>query len=269
MRGRSGRQGDPGKSKFFLSLDDDVMRLFGSAKILGMLQSMGLDEWAPIEHKSIAGLVDKAQKKIEGVNFGIRKALLDFDEVNNEQRELIYAQRNAILSGGDPSKAIIEMMLAVANAKGRKYFVKDSPKDWDLYHFGLDWKDVFPRQPVIGKNRAKMFANLEASVYTQYQTHFEDFGTSAYAKESLRYVLLKCIDRNWIKHLNTLEQLKQAVNFVGYGQRNPVTVYRDKSYDAFEEMLKVIQYETAKFWFIIQPRAVEVVSAQPDIPKNE
>lgn len=268
LRGRSGRQGDPGKSKFFLSLDDDVMRLFGSSKILDMLKSMGLDEWAPIEHKSITGLVDKAQKKIEGVNFGIRKSLLDFDEVNNEQRELIYAQRNAIMNGGDPSKAITDMMIAVARAKGKKYFVKNSPKEWDLYHFGKDWSDVFPKQPVIGKNRAKMFDNLEASVYTQYQEHFAEFGTTEQGRESLRYVLLKCIDRNWIKHLNTLEHLKQAVNFVGYGQKNPVTVYRDKSYDAFEDMLKTIQYETAKFWFVIRPMAVEVVSAEGSSPKS-
>lgn len=256
LRGRSGRQGDPGRSKFFLSLDDDVMRIFGSDTMIRMLRSLGADENVPIQHPALSKLVTDAQKKIEDNNFGLRKALMDFDTINNEQRELLYAQRNVILNGADPEEKMHHMVQDVAAFLVDKYFA-GAPKDWDMHGFLQEWNQVFPETVRLSADRKVMKRQALREAERMYQAHLKLFPQAAVASTQRR-VLLRCVDWDWVQHLEYLVRLQQAVGVAGYGQRDPVVVYRDKAYTGFGRMLWDIQYITVKLFFRTKP-AVQVV----------
>lgn len=256
LRGRSGRQGDPGRSKFFLSLDDDVMRIFGSDTMIRMLRSLGADENVPIQHPALSKLVTDAQKKIEDNNFGLRKALMDFDTINNEQRELLYGQRNVILNGADPEEKMHHMVQDVAAFLVDKYFA-GAPKDWDMHGFLQEWNQVFPETVRLSADRKVMKRQALREADRMYQAHLKLFPQAAVAGTQRR-VLLRCVDWDWVQHLEYLVRLQQAVGVAGYGQRDPVVVYRDKAYTGFGRMLWDIQYITVKLFFRTKP-AVQVV----------
>ena len=256
LRGRSGRQGDPGRSKFFLSLDDDVMRIFGSDTMIRMLRSLGADENVPIQHPALSKLVTDAQKKIEDNNFGLRKALMDFDTINNEQRELLYGQRNVILNGADPEEKMHHMVQDVAAFLVDKYFA-GAPKDWDMHGFLQEWNQVFPETVRLSADRKVMKRQALREAERMYQAHLKLFPQAAVAGTQRR-VLLRCVDWDWVQHLEYLVRLQQAVGVAGYGQRDPVVVYRDKAYTGFGRMLWDIQYITVKLFFRTKP-SVQVV----------
>ena len=256
LRGRSGRQGDPGRSKFFLSLDDDVMRIFGSDTMIRMLRSLGADENVPIQHPALSKMVTDAQKKIEDNNFGLRKALMDFDTINNEQRELLYGQRNVILNGADPEEKMHHMVQDVAAFLVDKYFA-GAPKDWDMHGFLQEWNQVFPETVRLSADRKVMKRQALREAERMYQAHLKLFPQAAVASTQRR-VLLRCVDWDWVQHLEYLVRLQQAVGVAGYGQRDPVVVYRDKAYTGFGRMLWDIQYITVKLFFRTKP-AVQVV----------
>lgn len=256
LRGRSGRQGDPGRSKFFLSLDDDVMRIFGSDTMIRMLRSLGADENVPIQHPALSKLVTDAQKKIEDNNFGLRKALMDFDMINNEQRELLYGQRNVILNGADPEEKMHHMVQDVAAFLVDKYFA-GAPKDWDMHGFLQEWNQVFPETVRLSADRKVMKRQALREAERMYQAHLKLFPQAAVAGTQRR-VLLRCVDWDWVQHLEYLVRLQQAVGVAGYGQRDPVVVYRDKAYTGFGRMLWDIQYITVKLFFRTKP-SVQVV----------
>ena len=256
LRGRSGRQGDPGRSKFFLSLDDDVMRIFGSDTMIRMLRSLGADENVPIQHPALSKMVTDAQKKIEDNNFGLRKALMDFDTINNEQRELLYGQRNVILNGADPEEKMHHMVQDVAAFLVDKYFA-GAPKDWDMHGFLQEWNQVFPETVRLSADRKVMKRQALREAERMYQAHLKLFPQAAVAGTQRR-VLLRCVDWDWVQHLEYLVRLQQAVGVAGYGQRDPVVVYRDKAYTGFGRMLWDIQYITVKLFFRTKP-SVQVV----------
>ena len=256
LRGRSGRQGDPGRSKFFLSLDDDVMRIFGSDTMIRMLRSLGADENVPIQHPALSKLVTDAQKKIEDNNFGLRKALMDFDTINNEQRELLYGQRNVILNGADPEEKMQHMVQDVAAFLVDKYFA-GAPKDWDMHGFLQEWNQVFPETVRLSADCKVMKRQALREAERMYQAHLKLFPQAAVAGTQRR-VLLRCVDWDWVQHLEYLVRLQQAVGVAGYGQRDPVVVYRDKAYTGFGRMLWDIQYITVKLFFRTKP-SVQVV----------
>ena len=267
LRGRSGRQGDPGRSKFYLSLQDDVMRLFGSEKMISMLKSIGADEWAPIEHRMLSKMVNDAQKRIENNHFGLRKALLDYDEVNNEHRELIYAQRNSILNGANPERFVFNMVADVAASLVKKHF-SGSRASWDFDAFLKDWSDVFPEPIKVSADKNVMLTTAQNEAKRQLRDHLKNFQLVGDIRNMERYVILKCIDWQWIQHLNKLEHLKQAVGFAGYGQRKPVMVYKDKAYDAFADSLVDIRYMLVKLLFRTTAPVSIVISDVPDLTSS-
>ena len=267
LRGRSGRQGDPGRSKFYLSLEDDVMRLFGSEKMISMLKSIGADEWAPIEHRMLSKMVNDAQRHIENNNFGIRKALLDYDEVNNEHRELIYSQRNAILNGANPERFVSNMVTDVATCLVKKH-CGGSRASWDFDAFLKDWSDVFPEPIKVSADKNVMMSTAQSEAKRMLRDHLKKFQLVGDIRNMERYVILKCIDWQWLQHLNRLEHLKQAVGFTGYGQRKPVVVYKDKAYDAFADLLVDIRYMLVKLLFRTTAPVSIVVSDVPDLTSS-
>ena len=250
LRGRSGRQGDPGRSKFYLSLEDDVMRLFGAETMLNMLRQLDADPWAPLGHTSVPKLASDAQKKIENLNFGLRKSLLDFDEVNNEHRELFYAQRDAIMYGSNPDKFIQNLVCDVAEDIVSKYW---QAKHVDYAAFQSYWNSVFPESVAIAHDEKKMRDIAIQSAQEQYRAHLLEFPLVGEIHDMERRVILRIMDWNWISHLERLQYLREAVSFSGYGQRNPVTVYREKSYGELMRMVDRDRRDIVKLFFRTHP----------------
>lgn len=243
LRGRSGRQGDVGTSCFYVSLEDDVLRLFGSQAMLQLFQNMGLDESQPVAEKGMSKSILRAQKRIEGNHFGVRKSLTDFDEVNNEQRELIYEDRDLVLTSDDISELVhimIESLLeelvstlewSKLRATYQKLFGRILP--YTLNHFFLD------------ENLVSVLIDMTNELYDERETEF----TAPVMREIEKQVMLQAIDVAWIKHMNTLEQLKQGIGLVGYAQRDPVVEYRMQAFEAFDEMLSGIRKDAARMLF--------------------
>lgn len=256
LRGRSGRQGDPGRSKFFLSLDDDVMRIFGSEKIVKMLKGLGADETMPIEHRALSKLITNAQKKIEDNNFGLRKSLMDFDLINNEQRELFYAQRNMLLAGINPKKEIRDIVQKTARGLVDQYF-KGSAADWDFQGFLRDWNSVFPQTIRLSADKAFMREYAEKEADRMYREYVSQFISNDILRSTERRIILRCMDWEWVQHLDYLEKLQMAVGLIGYGQRDPVMLYREKAYEGFGKMLKETRYFTVRLLFRTKPVVVQ------------
>ncbi len=252
LRGRSGRQGDPGESRFFISLEDDLMRLFGSEKLMSMFNALGVPENEQIEHKMLTNAIEKAQSKIETNNFGIRKNLLEYDQVMNEQREVIYDERRRVLDGESMRDVIYKMIVEQVESKVDMVIGEDSlPEDWDLKELNQLLRPIIPIEELtletvkdLKKNSLKQKLKEEAvKLYEEKEAEFPD---AAAIRELERVVLLKVIDRKWMDHIDDMEQLKQGIGLQAFGQRDPKIEYRLSGYDMFDEMTKAISEDTVK-----------------------
>ena len=255
LRGRSGRQGDPGESRFYISLEDDLMRLFGSERLMKVFTSLGVAENEQIEHKMLSNAIQKAQEKIEFNNFGIRKNLLDYDQVNNEQREIIYKERRQVLDGENMRDAIYKMITDIVdNAVDRCFSDDVDAVEWNLDEFNSLLIPMIPIEPltkekVQGKKKNEMKHILKEEAVKLYEAKEAEFPEPEQLRELERVVLLKSIDSKWMDHIDDMEILRQGIGLVGYGQRDPVVEYKMSAYDMFNEMTNSIQEDTVRMLY--------------------
>ena len=255
LRGRSGRQGDPGESRFYISLEDDLMRLFGSERLMKIFTSLGVAENEQIEHKMLSNAIEKAQEKIEFNNFGIRKNLLDYDQVNNEQREIIYKERRQVLDGENMREAIYKMIQDTVDCYVDMCFSDDvDSEEWDLNEFNGVLIPIIPIKPltlesVKGKKRDEIKHELKEEAVKLYETKEAEFPESEQLRELERVVLLKCIDSKWMDHIDDMEILRQGIGLAAYGQRDPVVEYKMSAFEMFNNMITSIQEDTLRMLY--------------------
>jgi preprotein translocase subunit SecA len=267
LRGRAGRQGDPGSSRFFLSLEDDLMRIFGSDRISGLMARIGMGEGVPIEHRMVSKAIERAQRQVEGQNFSIRKHLLEYDDVMNKQRETIYKQRKEILQGKDMKEYVLELVETLVDWQMDQYTNKDKdPDEWEVEAFQkavgaqfgvnleelkIDWKTVSfdeLKDKILGRLLAS-YGEKEKLLGPEQMREFE------------RIILLQVIDTQWKDHLLGMDYLKEGIGLRGYGQRDPLIEYKKESYDMFQAMMDRIEEDTIRYLFLIQP----VTERQPEV----
>jgi preprotein translocase subunit SecA len=262
LRGRAGRQGDPGSSRFYLSLEDDLMRIFGSDRIKGLMARIGMGEGVPIEHAMVSKAIQRAQKQVEGQNFTIRKHLLEYDDVMNKQRTSVYAQRKEILGGKDMKSYIEDLTEQILDWLIDTHLNKDkSPDEWDLGAFraaltgqygidpgaiGIDWAAVSP---------AKLQEDLLVHLRKVYEDKERLMGAGM-MRQFERFILLQIIDNQWKDHLLGMDYLKEGIGLRGYGQRDPLVEYKKESFDMFQAMLDRVEEETVRYLYLLKP-AVE------------
>ncbi len=252
LRGRAGRQGDPGESKFYISLEDDLMRLFGSERLMNIFNSLGFPEGEAIEHKMLSSAVEKAQKKIEANNFGIRKNLLEYDQVMNEQREIIYAERRRVLNGENMREVVMKMAKDTIKALiGNVVHDSSETSDWDLEELNNVLLPVFPIEPLStehddykGYSKDKLAEEVYEKVTKIYEEKEKEFPEIEQMRELERVVLLKVIDRKWMDHIDDMDQLRQGIGLQAYGQRDPLVEYKFAAYDMFDELIAGVSQET-------------------------
>ena len=255
LRGRSGRQGDPGESKFYLSLEDDLMRLFGSERVMSVYDTLKIPEGEEIEHKTISNFVEKAQKKIEGNNFAIRKNLLEYDRVNNEQREIIYKERRRVLDGENMHEVILKMIKDDINAAVDQVCSSETaPEDWNQVELDDMIRGIVPfAEPVtLTEEEIKKadISELKDRLYNEalelYAAKEEEIGDPDQMREIERVILLKTIDRKWTDHIDDMDNLRQGIGLRSLGQRDPVVEYKFAGYDMFNDMTAAIREDTVK-----------------------
>lgn len=268
LRGRSGRQGDPGESRFYLSLEDDLLRLFGSDRLMKMFEAMGVPEGEQIEHKMLSNAIEKAQMKIESNNYGIREQLLKYDEVNNEQREVIYQERRKVLDGDNMRDLVLKMITdIVENAVDMSISDEQTPENWDLKELNTLLLPVIPLKPItLTEERKKMKKNelkhmLKEEAIKLYETKEAEFPEPEQIREIERVVLLKVIDNKWMAHLDDMDQLREGIGLQAYGQRDPAVEYKMQGYEMYEAMMASIQEETVRILFHI--RVEQKVEREP------
>ena len=258
LRGRSGRQGDPGESKFYISLQDDLMRLFGSERLIGMFNTLGIPENQEIEHKSLTKAIESAQKKIESNNFGIRKNLLEYDQVMNEQREIIYEERRQVLSGESMRDSIFKMVTDIAeNAVDISISDEADIDDWDFSELNALLLPTIPIRPVntgrvLKPKKNSLKQQLKEEAIKLYETKEAEFPNPEAMREIERVILLKVIDRKWMDHIDDMDQLRQGVGLQAYGQRDPLVEYKLNGYEMFDEMTQNIKEETVRLLFHVR-----------------
>ena len=258
LRGRAGRQGDPGESKFYLSLEDDLMRLFGSERMMGVYKALKIPEGEEIQHKTITKQIEKAQKKIEANNYGIRKNLLDYDQVNNEQREIIYKERRRVLDGESMRDAIFKMIYDTVDNTVDMCIGEDAePEDWDLNELNGLLLPMIPLEPIEHETVQKMKKNelkqmLKEKAVKLYEEKETDFPQEEQIRELERVVLLKVIDQKWMDHIDDMDQLRQGIGLQAYGQRDPKVEYKMAAYEMFNDMLASIQQDTLRLLFHVR-----------------
>ncbi|SET91729.1 preprotein translocase subunit SecA [Lacrimispora sphenoides] len=267
LRGRSGRQGDPGESRFYISLEDDLMRLFGSERLVGMFNALGVPEGEQIEHKMLSNAIEKAQMKIETNNYGIRENLLKYDEVMNEQREVIYEERRKVLDGDNMRDFVLKMVTdIVENAVDLSVSDDQAPEDWDLNELNTLLLPIIPLQSVtlpedkkIKKNELKHMLKEEA--IKLYESKEAEFPEGEQIREIERVILLKVIDNKWMSHIDDMDQLRQGIGLQAYGQRDPLVEYKMSGYQMFDEMAAAIREDTVRILFHI--RVEQKVEREP------
>ncbi len=251
LRGRSGRQGDPGESRFYISLEDDLMRLFGSERLIGIFGAMGVSGDQQIEHKLLSSTIEKAQKKIENNNYGIRRSLLEYDQVMNEQREIIYAERFKVLDGESMRNSISFMVTQyVENAVEMCIGEENNPDNWDYNELREVLLEVLPLDknytiPHINK-KGELIQELKKLAIGMYEEKEAEFNDVEQFREIERVILLKVIDKKWMNHIDDMDQLRQGIGLQALGQRDPVVEYRANGYDMFNAMSAAIQQDTVK-----------------------
>ena len=254
LRGRAGRQGDPGESRFFISLEDDLMRLFGSEKTIKLIDAMGLDEDEPIEHKMLTKAIEGAQKKVEGNNFATRKHLLEYDEVMNEQREIIYGERRRVLFGENLRDSIIKMIDSIVDKAvdvhlGESQFAEE----WDMKSFNEYINAIMPigiikipEDKVQETTREQFKEDIRNVAHTFYEFKEKEIGDEEKMRELERSVLLRVIDMKWMDHIDAMDHMRQGIGLHAYAQRDPLIEYKFASYDMFDALSNEIQEETVK-----------------------
>ena len=258
LRGRSGRQGDPGESKFYISLEDDLMRLFGSERLISMFNTLGIPEGQEIEHKALTNAIESAQKKIESNNYGIRKNLLEYDRVMSEQREIIYEERLRVLNGESMRDVIYKMITDITENCVDICINDDADiSDWDFNELNTLLIPTIPLQPLTPERVKKPKKNslkqqLKEEAVKLYEAKEAEFPEPEAIRELERVVLLKVIDRKWMDHIDDMEQLRQGVGLQAYGQRDPLVEYKLSGYEMFDEMTQNIREETVRLLFHIK-----------------
>ncbi len=260
LRGRSGRQGDPGESQFFLSLEDDLMRLFGGDKVTNMMDTLKVDEDMPIQSKMLTGIIESSQKKIEGRNFNIRKNVLNYDDVMNTQREIIYGQRQQVLNGEDIHESIVNMITQFVEDCVNMYLLDDEiHDDWNLEGLKEHLMNLITVESDFNYTPAELEEITKKDIIEQlqeraakiYAKREEDLGTEL-IREIERVVLLKVVDQKWMAHIDDMEQLKRGIGLRSYGQKNPVVEYRMEGFEMFDAMVDSIREDTVRMLFTIQ-----------------
>ena len=254
LRGRAGRQGDKGESKFYISLEDDLLRLFGAQNLMQMFNSLGMPEGEQIQHKMLNKAIERAQKKIEGNNYGIRKNLLEYDQVNNEQREIIYAERRKVLDGDDMRENVIGMIEDVVEKYVNAVIGDDQERaGWNLEELNEILVPVIPIAPVSADilkddtmNKSVLIQNLKEEALRLYESKEAEFPEAEQIREIERVIILKVTDSRWMDHIDDMDQLRQGIGLQAFGQRDPVVEYRLQGYDMFNEMTESIREETVK-----------------------
>ena len=259
LRGRSGRQGDPGESRFYLSLEDDLLRLFGSEKLMSVFNALGVEDGEQIEHKMLSGALEKAQKKIEFNNDGIRKNLLEYDQVMNEQREIIYEERRRVLDGESMRDSIYHMITEYVEDLVDRYAPADrSGDEWDLEGMDVALHETIPMiQAVTGedvkkKQQKELKHLLKERAVKAYEAKEAEFPEPEHLREVERVVLLRAIDGRWMDHIDDMDQLRQGIGLQAYGQKDPLVEYKMLGYDMFGEMTKAIEADTIRVLFHVK-----------------
>ena len=260
LRGRSGRQGDPGESRFYISLEDDLMRLFGSEKIMSMFNALGVQDGEQIEHKMLTSAIEKAQKKIEGNNYGIRENVLKYDEVMNEQREIIYKERRQVLDGESMKDVILKMIRdIVSQVVDRTISDEQAPEDWDFTQLNIELRSIIPLTEYMpsadetkNMKKAALKETLTEMALQAYADKESEFLDPESMREAERVVLLKTIDRKWMDHIDDMDQLRQGIGLQAYAQRDPLNEYKMAGYDMFNEMMASIREDTVKMMFRVK-----------------
>ena len=258
LRGRSGRQGDPGESRFYLSLEDDLMRLFGSEKLMNVFKSLGVAENEQIEHKMLSSAIEKAQKKIEGNNYGIRKNLLEYDQVNNEQREIIYKERRRVLDGENMRDAIYKMITDTVEHAVDMVFSDDvDQEEWDMNEMNTVLRPIIPLQPITredikGMKKNQVKQKLKEEAVKLYEEKEAEFPEAEQLRELERVILLKVIDQKWMDHIDDMDQLRQGIGLQAYGQRDPKVEYKLQAYEMFDSMIAAIQETTLRLLYHVR-----------------
>ncbi|MGE4273048.1 MAG: preprotein translocase subunit SecA [Desulfitobacterium sp.] len=269
LRGRAGRQGDPGSSQFFLSLEDDLMRLFGAENIMGMMDKLGMDDSIPITSKMISRSVETAQRRVENRNFEIRKHVLDYDDVMNLQREVIYAQRRQVLMGGNIQESIADMLEKVVRETVDMFGAQSPyPEEWDLNSF-LEYVEnlILPNHDITTDQVANMEKEeivemLLERARAHYKTREEAFGEEI-MREIERAVMLQVVDKKWMDHLDAMDMLREGIGLRAYGQKNPLVEYRHEAYDMFQGMVSSIQEDTIRYIMRVTPQVTEQKQEEP------
>jgi preprotein translocase subunit SecA len=254
LRGRSGRQGDPGESRFYISLEDDLMRLFGSDRLMGMVNALGLEEDEPIERKMLSNAIETAQKRVEGKNFAIRKNVLEYDDVMNKQREVIYSQRKKVLDGENLKENITKMMEGIAEGIVNLYCGESQhPDDWDWEGLRSYAQKSYVTEGSLNFSKDQMEKMTKESLrelildnmLKRYEEKEQEFG-SEFMRELERVVLLRIVDQKWMDHIDDMDQLQHGIRLRAFGQRDPVIEYKFEGFEMFEEMNRNIQADVVK-----------------------
>ncbi len=268
LRGRAGRQGDPGESIFYISLEDDLMRLFGSERLMNMFNALGVPEGEQITHKMLSNAIEKAQMKIENNNYGIRENLLKYDEVNNEQREIIYAERRKVLDGGNMRDLILKMITdIVENAVDMCISDEQNAEKWDFKELNSLLLPIVPLEPLAysdeikGMKKNELKHDLKEKAIKLYEAKEAEFPDQEQIREIERVVLLKVIDNKWMSHIDDMDQLRQGIGLQAYGQRDPLVEYKMSAYEMFEGMTAAIQEDTVRI--LMHIRVEQKVEREP------
>ena len=254
LRGRAGRQGDPGESRFYISLEDDLMRLFGSERMMGIFKTLGITDGQEIHHKMLSSVIEKAQKKIEDNNFGIRKNLLEYDMVNNEQREIIYEERRRVLDDESMREPILKMLREIIERTIDTHIGEDqNPEEWDIAEVNSKLLNIFPRlefrpdkEYLEHATKKSVKEDLIEKALKQYAEQEAQFPEAEQFREAERVILLKAIDTRWMQHIDDMDQLRQGIGLQALGQRDPAQEYKIQGFDMFEEMTQGIAEDTVK-----------------------
>ena len=268
LRGRAGRQGDPGESRFYISLEDDLMRLFGSDKLMSMFNALGVPENEQIEHKMLSSAIEKAQQKIETNNYGIRENLLKYDEVNNEQREVVYAERRQVLDGENMREVIMKMLNdVVEGAVDMSISDEQTPENWGFKELNDLLLPIIPLKPIelteeIKKMNKDEFKHMLKELATKfYESKEAEFPDAEQVREIERVVLLKVIDNKWMSHIDDMDQLREGIGLQAYGNRDPLVEYKMSAYEMFDDMTAAIREDTLRI--LCHIRAEEKVEREP------
>ncbi len=268
LRGRAGRQGDPGESRFYISLEDDLMRLFGSDKLMSMFNALGVPENEQIEHKMLSSAIEKAQQKIETNNYGIRENLLKYDEVNNEQREVVYAERRQVLDGENMRELIMKMLNdIVEGAVDMSISDEQTPENWGFKELNDLLLPIIPLKPIeltdeISKMSKDEFKHMLKELATKfYESKEAEFPDAEQVREIERVVLLKVIDNKWMSHIDDMDQLREGIGLQAYGNRDPLVEYKMNAYEMFDDMTAAIREDTLRI--LCHIRVEEKVEREP------